>query len=1050
MAAVVPPQKVIILEEQSTGAKWARETTLKEILEKDTEANDYLKLLTNKFAKKELDIALDEAKQNKKKRKNDTDAFKDLNLGVKNGFDKVDGSLRGALKGLHGAISDIGDVGIIGMLAKHSGTAAASLSKLGAASEDLLGGILTVAGPLLLLAGGVFETYQIVTKLNNEYYKLFDSGVRFSDGLAGMTQTASDLGISLDNLVSSFTEYSADIAFLGTDKVTRLGKSFKLLNEQTGALQLTNQDAIDSILEFTDMLRVTGGLSGKTTKQLTDGTAQYIQELNMISSITGKNRKTLEKEAKDRAKDLDMNVAISNLSANEQDAIRRNVKSLSALGDSADDAQKILTGIYAGTGIAKLDSGLQLLMTRVDGLSPAFDQLSIDLKSNAANAADLVEADQERIGKLTNSPQAKEYAASLHSQAMIQGIAGDAARKAIKFMQDTQNVNETGARIQEEVNKRLARGDEEAGKRLTREQLEARERAKMASDANKDAIKLRNTQNKAIDAENTLKNSFDRFLIESLNPALPALGKLADGAIKVSVAFSDILTTLAHPIDSLANLFTTLGDAIDELLISFGLKTRKQDPDAMYGKTGSESNLTQENLKSVATTAIVSTAVLAVANKLTGGVVLKGLRPQGIKDFLKDTQSTSRPIKSTGSLNPFSSPESPRPFSMPGVEGAAEKKAASKAIAEAEKKAASKAIAEAEKKAASVASKAGGLLSKVGGLGTVAKVAGEAGLAVIAGKFIGEGISAVGNKILPDAVLGAVHNFREHTAIGKMVKGLGGLLGETSPEDEQRQQPPKPNVETPKVEGDDSVNQLKKFETLTDPLTKVTPALTMFSTAFKTVTDSLISANSANINTDAIIKTITNLAGILYTDIKTGMFSGKTTIASKITELGDSLGSVNIADKLNQITPSLSTFSTAFNSAISSLNSAKIDASVNDTLTNLSNLLYTSKQDTLFSGKITTSSMIEELAKSVGDLAANAQELANPSVATNKGGAKLLSPSDLQKITIDFYDNQRSSNASMIELLQMINYKLEALGHTTNSSTSDIVNAVKKQSGRVY
>jgi len=52
MAAVVPPQKVIILEEQSTGAKWARETTLREILEKDTEANDYLKLLTKSLQKK--------------------------------------------------------------------------------------------------------------------------------------------------------------------------------------------------------------------------------------------------------------------------------------------------------------------------------------------------------------------------------------------------------------------------------------------------------------------------------------------------------------------------------------------------------------------------------------------------------------------------------------------------------------------------------------------------------------------------------------------------------------------------------------------------------------------------------------------------------------------------------------------------------------------------------------------------------------------------------------------------------------------------------------
>jgi hypothetical protein len=235
---------------------------------------------------------------------------------------------------------------------------------------------------------------------------------------------------------------------------------------------------------------------------------------------------------------------------------------------------------------------------------------------------------------------------------------------------------------------------------------------------------------------------------------------------------------------------------------------------------------------------------------------------------------------------------------------------------------------------------------------------------------------------------------------------------------------------------------------LVEPLSKAAPALSMFSNAFKTAMDLL---TSANINTDAIIKTIDNLTNILYTDDKTGIFSGKVSTASKITELADSLSSVNIADQLNKITPSLSTFSTVFTNAITALNSTKLDASISDTLRDLSNILYTDTGAGLFtSGKTTTASKINELAASIGELSAKTAELNNPTTTSSKGGAKLLSPSDLQKKTIDFYDNQRQSNASLIQLLQIVNSKLDDLNSMVDDSSDEIVDAIKKSSGKVY
>ena len=51
---------------------------------------------------------------------------------------------------------------------------------------------------------------------------------------------------------------------------------------------LTNQEATDAVLNYTDMLRVTGSLSGKTNNELVKGTQNYLSELNQVASITGK------------------------------------------------------------------------------------------------------------------------------------------------------------------------------------------------------------------------------------------------------------------------------------------------------------------------------------------------------------------------------------------------------------------------------------------------------------------------------------------------------------------------------------------------------------------------------------------------------------------------------------------------------------------------------------------------------------------------------------------------------------------------------------------
>jgi|GEM_PF-6386948 len=158
-----------------------------------------------------------------------------------------------------------------------------------------------------------------------------------------------------------------------------------------------------------------------------------------------------------------------------------------------------------------------------------------------------------------------------------------------------------------------------------------------------------------------------------------------------------------------------------------------------------------------------------------------------------------------------------------------------------------------------------------------------------------------------------------------------------------------------------------------------------------------------------------------------------------------------LAEPLGKVAPAMKLFADSWTQALTALNGAKIDDSVNKTIENLGNILFVDNKAGFWSGKVTTASKVQELADSIGSLAAKTAELQSAqSGATTPTGAKLLSPSDLQKRTLSFYDDQKTSNASLIQLLQMVNNKLDMLNDTTSDSSDDIVDAIKKASGSLY
>ncbi len=1041
-------------------ASWAQEVTLKSLLGQDIASNEYLSLLANKFAPKQFEELQKEFKKNKKREDEGKKRFKDLLADNDRNSFNTDRVMSNTIKGLRGAIQDVGDVGIIGILAKHSNTAAKNLSRMGEVTEGLSGGLLKLSSTVFGVLGIIFETYDIVQGLNVEYLKLYENGINFNDGLAGMTRAAGDFGISLTDLQSSFIQFSGDIAFLGTERIMKIGKQFKDLNMASGDLGLTNKDATDELLNYIDMLRTTNSLTGKTNDQLVSGAKEYIQELNQLSYITGKNRKESEKEAKDRAKNLDLNLAISNLAPEIQENIRKLMPELNAFGESAGDMADIVTGMFAGTGMASLPKDLQQIMNNIRGLPNEFEQLTDDLKSGDAQR---VRATEGNIAKTLNSPQAKEYIATLQYMARQQGVGGDAARKLIKIQQDGANIIKRQNDIDEEY---IKVKDNSINSSKSKDQLRAEIAKKYDDDAANRAAEQARIQAKLDDASNNLRSAFDTFLVKSLDPALPALEKLADNAIIVATTFSKMLDDLDHPIESITEGFTNLAKLLG-VYSFFNKDYGKRRSDT--GITQSPSNMLLESILSVAVISVVVKKVWSILNAMTFGV---GSKLAGATAEVAGKAAIGlgglgwRGIKGAGGiLNQAVGPKLLGGVKGPGLVGNI--KEALGFGTKIAKKGAGTLAEEAIQKSAGITKGLNGLSSdKVGILNRLSKgiasfgssevtkgianillmgvgfVAILYGVAKVSEEFSSVHIEDMGKVGLALGTIGTVMALaipilaKSKMALIDAGIGLGAFGVGLAPV-------------ALSIGG-----VVASFGYLADSISKIVDSISRLETSsISATTDQIERLNK--IPSDNMLQSAKGI-----TAIKDALSDFQPGLAKGISEFFGALLSkdpVTQLQKLSDLGPNLELtvhglnfIASAYANAINALNETKIGDNVNKTINDLSNMLFIDNKAGFWSGKISAASKVQELADSIGSLALTVNELQDAQYGGSAGGAKLLSPNDLQKRTIGFYDDQQQSNASLIRLLQLVNDKLDILNGTTKDGHSKIAGAVEKSSGSLY
>ena len=101
----------------------------------------------------------------------------------------------------------------------------------------------------------------------------------------------------------------------GAQQFATLSKQFRqgAAGQRLMQIGFTTQELNENLINFNEILFLSGRAQKMTSAELVAGTAEYSMELDKIAKLTGKSRKALEDESKQRNRDLRVQLAISQL-----------------------------------------------------------------------------------------------------------------------------------------------------------------------------------------------------------------------------------------------------------------------------------------------------------------------------------------------------------------------------------------------------------------------------------------------------------------------------------------------------------------------------------------------------------------------------------------------------------------------------------------------------------------------------------------------------------------------------------------------------------------
>lgn len=201
-------------------------------------------------------------------------------------------------------------------------------------------------------------------KLVENYNQLSKVGVTFGGDLEKMRESAAQGGLALDTYTKFVTKNIESLSTFGgstqraADTVMKLTRATADNNEKLlvmyGGFEALNEAAVG----YVDLISKTGFDVTKNVNSLNAGAASYLINMKELSALTGQSADAIKKEQEARMKSASYQVALANMSAEEQTAAKNKVSMVTRMyGKEAGD---LLEEMIAGNGTVISESGLQL------------------------------------------------------------------------------------------------------------------------------------------------------------------------------------------------------------------------------------------------------------------------------------------------------------------------------------------------------------------------------------------------------------------------------------------------------------------------------------------------------------------------------------------------------------------------------------------------------------------------------------------------------------------------------------------------------------------
>ncbi len=422
-------------------------------------------------------------------------------------------------------------LGELGNLGKSVARTLADLGQNGATSFTQLNGVVdSVAGAIskmgasipffgaamTALAEGAKFALQSIQQVSDNFREAAKVGALTADGMNGLANASIESGISQKALLGTIRENSVAFSQLGgtvgdgTKQFTKFvgGITKTPLGMQLRNLGLGADDIAESAAAFVSLQGRLGATQRMTNDQLTEGTIRYTRELDAISKITGMERKELQGKMNAALSEQRFRAKMQEMERTGQGETAKQLNQFqAAVGKTAPGLAQGLRDIIAAGGAVTTDAARQA-MNATGGQISRIAREAIDGKDIGKSLGDLQQS-------VAGGAQRFEKTAQF---ADISGVVGNYAELVDFSTTAAGDLGKAFVTATETVGKQAAGADE-----LTNKVVGAQQSLELAA---KEA---------------------EKFALEMVNYATPAVAAFADMLAKSTAKLNEILGTGAKP-----------------------------------------------------------------------------------------------------------------------------------------------------------------------------------------------------------------------------------------------------------------------------------------------------------------------------------------------------------------------------------------------------------------------------------------------------------------------------------------------------------------------